>query len=171
MALVSVIPRALDAPLPADVLADLARRAARRFGRSKPHPVAYPGGRWHVRLRVTDHYDVWLIGWGVDSSVELHDHGPSAGAISVVRGSLLEHTPRSAGGSRVQVLSPGEVRVFEPGHLHDVVNEGTDVALSAHVYSPPLSSMTFFDGDHAPLRTEPIDLPGLVEDRGGNVRR
>jgi predicted metal-dependent enzyme (double-stranded beta helix superfamily) len=165
VALVSVLPRALDDPLPADVLADLALRAADRLGRSTPDPVAYPGGRWHVRLRVTDHYDVWLIGWGVDSSVELHDHGASAGGISVVRGSLIEHTPRSSGGFRRQLLSPGEVRVFEPGHLHDVVNEGSGVAMSAHVYSPPLSSMTFYDDNHAPLRTETVDLPGLVEDR------
>jgi predicted metal-dependent enzyme (double-stranded beta helix superfamily) len=165
MTLTSVLPRALDEPLPADVLADLTLRAARRLGRSKPNPIAHPGGRWHVRLRVTDHYDVWLIGWGVDSQVELHDHGASAGAISVVRGTLIEHAPRSRGGFRQQILRAGEARAFEPGHLHDVVNEGPGVAMSAHVYSPPLETMTFYDDDRVPVRTETIDLPGLVEDR------
>jgi hypothetical protein len=164
MALVSVLPRAIDEPLPADVLADLASRAASRLSRTDPNPVAHPGGRWHVRLRVTRHYDVWLIGWGVESSVEMHDHGTSAGAISVIRGDLVEHTPRAAGGFRLRTLSPGEVLVFGAGHLHDVVNEGPTVAMSAHVYSPPLLSMTFYD-DGDPVRTETIDLPGLVEDR------
>ncbi len=165
MALISVLPRPLDDPLPLDVLADLAARAARRHARSDPNPVAYPGGRWHVRLRVTDHYDIWLIGWGTDSRVELHDHGESAGAFAVVRGELVEHTPRASGGFRTQRLPAGDVRAFEAGHVHDVVNEGTRTAMSVHVYSPPLASMTYFDEDVAPVRTEAIDLPGLVEDR------
>ena len=164
MALVSVLRRALDEALPADVLADLASRASRRLDRSDPDAVAYPGGRWHVRLRVTDHYDVWLIGWGVDSAVELHDHGPSAGAIAVVRGALVEHTPRSTEGFRRRTLRPDGLHAFEAGHLHDVVNEGPSVAVSVHVYSRPLSSMRE-DHDRTPVRTETIDLPGLVEDR------
>ena len=166
MALVSVLPRALDEPLPIDVLADLASRAARHLAHSAREPVAYPGGRWHVRLRVTDHYDVWLIGWGVQSVVELHDHGPSAGALAVMSGTLVEHTPRATGGRRRQTLAAGAVHVFEAGHRHDVVNDGNEVALSAHVYSPPLSSMTFYDHADVAVRTELVDLPGLIEDRG-----
>jgi hypothetical protein len=163
MALVSVLPRSVDQPLPADVLADLASRASRRLSRLDPNPVAYPGGRWHVRLRVTRHYDVWLIGWGVDSSIEMHDHGDSAGAVAVVRGRLVEHTPRAGAGSDCRPCAAGEVRVFEAGLRHDVVNEGPSVAMSVHVYSPPLSSMTFYD-EGSPVRTETVDLPGLVED-------
>ena len=165
MSLISVLPRELDEPLPLDVLEDLASRAARRFDRSDPKPLAHPGGRWHVRLRVTTHYDVWLIGWGVDSGVELHDHGISAGAIAVIRGHLVEHTPRLAGGFRVRPIARGDVRAFEAGHRHDVVNEGPGPAMSVHVYSPPLTTMTFYDHDDRAVRTETIDLPGLVEDR------
>jgi hypothetical protein len=165
MALVSVLPRPIDEPLPLDVVADIASRAARRHSRSDPNPIARPGGRWHVRLRVTTHYDVWLIGWGVDSGVDFHDHGDSAGAIVVVRGELVEHTPRAAGGVRTQRLAAGSVRAFEAGHVHDVVNEGTRSAMSTHVYSPPLSTMTHFDEELQPVRTEAVDLPGLVEDR------
>jgi hypothetical protein len=165
MTLTSVLPRPLDEPLPTEVLTDLALRAARRLGRSEPNPIAPPGGRWHVRLRVTEHYDVWVIGWGVDSQVELHDHGASAGAFSVVCGTLLEHTPKRHGGFQIQAVHPGEARAFAPGHLHDVVNAGPGVAMSAHVYSPPLSSMTFYDQERTAVRTEAVDLPGLVEDR------
>jgi hypothetical protein len=165
MTLTSVLPRALDEPLPPDVLADLASRAGRRLTRFDPNPVAAPGGRWHVRLRVTDHYDVWLIGWGVDSRVELHDHGDSAGAISVVHGTLVEHTPRPAGGFRFYAITTGDLHTFDAGLRHDVLNEGPDAAMSVHVYSPPLTSMTYYDDDVMPVRTEVIDLPGLVEDR------
>jgi predicted metal-dependent enzyme (double-stranded beta helix superfamily) len=165
MALVSVLPRALDEPLPSDVLTDLAWRAARHLARSDPDPVAYPGGRWHVRLRVTDHYDVWLIGWGVASLVEMHDHGASAGAIAVMYGTLVEHTPRTAGGVRRQRLAAGTVHAFAAGHRHDVVNDGPDVAMSVHVYSPPLAAMTFYDDAGVAVRTEAVDLPGLIEDR------
>ncbi len=165
MALRSVLPRALDEPLPPDVLADLAARAGRRLARFDPDPVAPPGGRWHVRLRVTDHYDVWLIGWGVDSRVELHDHGDSAGAISVVRATLTEHTPRPGGGFRSHAITTGALHPFAAGAPHDVANEGPDTAMSVHVYSPPLTSMTYYDANATPVRTETIDLPGLVEDR------
>lgn len=95
----------------------------------------------------------------------LHDHGPSAGAIAVVRGALVERTPRPAGGCRTRGLLAADVHVFEAGHVHDVVNEGTRPAMSTHVYSPPLTSMTFFDDRSTPLRTDPVDLPALVEDR------
>ena len=57
------------------------------------------------------------------------------------------------------------MRAFEAGHRHDVVNEGPGPAMSVHVYSPPLTTMTFYGHDDEPVRTETIDLPGLVEDR------
>ena len=72
---------------------------------------------------------------------------------------------RAAGGVRPQRLAAGSVRGFEPGHVHDVVNEGPRPAMSTHVYSPPLSAMTHFDDQLQPMRTEAVDLPGLVEDR------
>jgi predicted metal-dependent enzyme (double-stranded beta helix superfamily) len=167
MALISVLPRSLDEPLPAVVLADLAARTADRLARSAAGTGAgaEPGGRWHVRLRVTDRYDVWLIGWGVDSGVELHDHGASAGAIALVHGALVEHSPTAGGDLRRQPLTPNGVHGFAAGQIHDVVNESPDAAMSVHVYSPPLASMTFYDRDETPIRTETIDLPGLVEDR------
>lgn len=164
MALVSLFPRGVDDPLPLDVLADIATRAARRHARSNPEPVAPPGGRWHVRLRTTAHYDVWLLGWGVDSSVDMHDHGGSAGAIAVVRGTLFEHTPRPSGGFRRLSIAAGDLHAFEAGRVHDIRNEGPRPALSTHVYSPPLQTMTYFDEKVTPLRTELIDLPALVED-------
>jgi hypothetical protein len=39
--------------------------------------------------------------------------------------------------------------------VHDVVNPGSDVATSVHVYSPPMEKMTFFT----------LGAEGLVPDR------
>jgi hypothetical protein len=34
---------------------------------------------------------------------------------------------------------------FGAGHVHDVRNEAAEHALSLHVYSPPLTSMNYYD--------------------------
>jgi len=48
--------------------------------------------------------------------------------------------------------------VFGPGHVHDVANQGRGPALSVHVYSPVLTSMTCFeqrgDAGLVPVRCE-----------------
>ena len=43
--------------------------------------------RWFTRLHGDDELDVWLISWVPDRSTELHDHGGSLGALTVVSGS------------------------------------------------------------------------------------
>ncbi len=55
-------------------------------------------------------------------------------------------------------LAEGDVVEFGPGHIHDVVNGGERPALSIHVYSPRLHSMTFYENRPGrglmPVRTE-----------------
>lgn len=46
--------------------------------------------RWYTRLDGNDELDVWLISWVPDRSTELHDHGGSLGALTVVSGALTE---------------------------------------------------------------------------------
>ena len=46
--------------------------------------------RWFTRLHGDDELDVWLISWVPDKSTELHDHGGSLGALTVVSGALAE---------------------------------------------------------------------------------
>jgi predicted metal-dependent enzyme (double-stranded beta helix superfamily) len=41
----------------------------------------------------------------------------------------------------------GRVTSFGPGVVHGVSNSGHRPATSVHVYSPPLTSMTFYAGD------------------------
>ena len=54
-----------------------------------------PGGvprddRWFTRLHGDDELDIWLISWVPDRSTEMHDHGGSLGALTVVSGALRE---------------------------------------------------------------------------------
>jgi predicted metal-dependent enzyme (double-stranded beta helix superfamily) len=121
-----------------------------------------PEGRWYERIQADDGFEVWLISWLPGQSTGFHDHGGSAGAFSVVWGSLDECVvPRS--GSRVLVnqVTSGSVQSFGPRYVHDVRNSATgSVAVSVHAYSPPLSSMTRYNltpGGLAATATEGAD--------------
>ena len=46
--------------------------------------------RWFTRLYGDDELDIWLISWVPDRSTEMHDHGGSLGALTVVSGTLRE---------------------------------------------------------------------------------
>jgi hypothetical protein len=135
-----------------------------------------------------DDFEAWLLGWPVGEGIELHDHGTSSGALVVVEGTLLETYIHASdwvrpggrpflGGSRRHCrgdtprpprhrrLPEGALVSFGPDHIHDVVNGGARQALSIHVYSPRLRSMTFYenrpDRGLAAVRTE-VSRPDLV---------
>ena len=103
--------------------------------------------REFVRLAATTSYDVWLIAWEPDSALEMHDHGGSVGAIYVVRGTLAEsyRDRGSRGRSRRRQLHAGANVVVPARRIHAVRNPGQERALSVHVYSPPLTAMTFYE--------------------------
>ena len=46
--------------------------------------------RGYVRISHTPSYEAWLIAWEPRSTLEMHDHGDSQGAIHVVSGMLAE---------------------------------------------------------------------------------
>ena len=125
--------------------------------------------RWFTRLHGDDELDIWLISWVPDRSTELHDHGGSLGALTVVSGALRE-TRWDGGGLRRRRLSAGDQAAFPLGWVHDVVwapergISAPDVpTLSVHAYSPPLTAMSFYDvTDRKTLRrnrTELTDAP------------
>lgn len=103
-----------------------------------------PDSRWHVRLHRDADHEVWLLGWTAEQEVELHDHGGSAGAFAVVQGQLVEdHVgPR---GPRMRRWPAGTASGFPAACIHHVWNPGPAPAASIHVYSPPLSSMTYYE--------------------------
>lgn len=102
--------------------------------------------RWHVRLHRDDQVDVWLISWTTDQATQLHDHGGSAGAFTVVSGELSE-TIWTPGAEQLAETprTEGDTVVFGEHYVHDVRNIAEATAVSVHAYSPPLSLMNYYD--------------------------
>ena len=117
--------------------------------------------RWHLRLHRDDQVDVWLISWTTDQATQLHDHGGSAGAFTVVSGELSETiwTP----GVQHLAEAPrreGDTVAFGEHYVHDVRNIAETPAVSVHAYSPPLSLMNYYDTEGADL----IKLASVLTD-------
>ena len=91
------------------------------------HDLAAAGSRWEPLLRFDaerrfttrlpgpDGVEVWLASWLPGQRSDLHDHGRTAAALTVVRGALVEH--RTSGGLDLPPLElrAGEVAVLSPG--------------------------------------------------------
>jgi Cysteine dioxygenase type I len=125
---------------------------------------------WHAgdlrrfaRLLQTPAYEAWLIAWEAAADLELHDHGGSQGAFHVVKGALVEaHTDLADPlPLRTLPIGTGESRQVPATRVHRVWNPGPSRAVSVHVYSPPLRSMTFYDDRPyaflVPLRTDAVE--------------
>ena len=61
----------------------------------------------------------------------------------------------------VRRYTPGETAAFGSARVHAIANLGTEPATSMHVYSPPLSSMVYYEHDGA------NGLVAVAEDAGG----
>ncbi|MEU4694446.1 cysteine dioxygenase family protein [Actinoplanes sp. NPDC023714] len=122
-----------------------------------------PAERWYHRLAVADDYEVWLLTWLPGQGTEIHDHGGSAGAFHVFRGTLVEDTVANGpGGARVasRELGEGAGRRFGGHHVHRMTNLSTRPAVSVHVYGPALTTMTKY-------RLGPAGLEVLTVERAG----
>jgi len=118
-------------------------------------------GRWFTRLHGDDDLDVWLISWVPGHSTELHDHGGSLGALTVLSGALDEFR-WDGGGLRRRRLEAGDQAAFPLGWVHDVVWARSKVpspTLSVHAYSPPLAAMSYYEvTERATLRRDRVEL-------------
>ena len=135
-----------------------------RRGRHDIH--ADPDERWHVRLLRDERVDVWLISWTTDQGTQLHDHGGSLGAYTVVSGELSEARwdPVTAQLTE-QVVAAGDAVAFGASYVHDVRNIRSTTAVSVHAYSPPLAHMNFYDvldGELTPLAKIWTDDPEVA---------
>jgi Cysteine dioxygenase type I len=115
-----------------------------------------------------DLFEAWAISWPPGGSIELHDHGGSSASIAVVAGQLVENrvVADDVGGLVVQshTIRPGITLALDGSHVHDIVNVAASDALSVHVYSPRLTSMTYYrlqDGRLAPERTKEFEHAGM----------
>ena len=134
-------------PLPTSLVADIAAGVAQVPEAWRDLVCHDPDERRPVRLMATEAYEVWVIGWTRGQSVRPHDHGGSSAAVLVTEGVLTEVTLL---GNRRQLV-PGSLHQLGPRVVHDVVNTSNVPATSVHVYSPPLSTMTYYD----PVSWEP----------------
>lgn len=117
-------------------------------------PGGIPGSRrWFTRIHGDDELDVWLISWVPGHHTELHDHGGSLGALTVVSGSLNEFR-WDGRAMRHRRLDAGDQAGFPLGWVHDVVWAPRPVrvpvpvaepSLSVHAYSPPLTAMSYYE--------------------------
>lgn len=158
-----------DGPTPVSLgdLAALTRQVAAEVVAGLHDVQVDATNRWSRRLHADPHLDVWLISWATEQAAELHDHGGSIGALTVVSGELTEwrwsagHADDhrvtaeelAAGGPglRRRALTAGSGAAFPLGHVHDVSNRRTDAAVSVHAYSPPLSTMSYYAVDRGSL--------------------
>jgi predicted metal-dependent enzyme (double-stranded beta helix superfamily) len=148
-------------------LTALTRDYAAAVAAGRHDVVVDPAKRWYALLRSDRTVDVWLIAWATEQFAELHDHGASLGALTVVRGSLTED--RWAGDRlRRRRLRAGRSVGFGRGHVHEVSNPAAEAAVSVHAYSPPLTEMSYYATNAAGLhrtRTAFVE-PGTTEGVG-----
>ncbi len=125
----------------------LARRIAERSGLWQARVLHVPEQRSYFRLFATAEVEAWVLSWTRAQGIELHDHGGAAGAVLVLEGELMESYSdiESQAPLRRAHWSTGSAHSFGPGHVHDLHHVGPRPATSIHVYSPPLTSMTFYD--------------------------
>ena len=132
--------------------------------------------RWFARLHGDDEVDVWLISWVPGHRTELHDHGGSLGALTLLSGSLDEFR---WDGERLRCrrLQAGDQAAFPLGWVHDVVWAPTGprasvtsladtqgASLSVHAYSPPLTVMSYYEvTNDQRLRRERTELTDQPE--------
>lgn len=121
--------------------------------------------RFALLLDRDDERDLWLLSWLPGQGTGLHDHGGSIGAFAVAQGALRELRPRRQRAGRVapaprqpaeRRLERGDTRVVSDGTLHDVSNPYDSPAVSLHAYSPPLSTMSYFDEALRRLETKQV---------------
>ena len=187
--------RSRDAPTPLSLvdLTDLTLAVAAEVRDGRYAAVVDATSRWSRRLHADGYLDVWLIGWAPTQAAELHDHGGSLGALTVVQGELTEwrwsggrsgHLSdatlgaipvasgategmvRSGPGLRRRLLRAGRGATFRLGHVHDVSNRAPGSAVSVHAYSPPLSTMSYYEVDGDTIRRTRSELvpPGAPPD-------
>ena len=120
-----------------------------------------PVKRWYGRLAVADDHEIWLLTWLPGQGTDLHDHGGSAGAFTVVSGELVEQTV-SGGDLVAAAYGPGEGHRFGAHFVHRMVNAGSTPAVTVHAYGPALTAMTRYRLHEGRLSVESITKAGAV---------
>lgn len=113
-----------------------------------------PDHRFSALVERAENQEVWLMSWLPGQYTDLHAHGGATGAFTVVSGSLTESVA-TASTQVLHHLHAGQSRVFGPNYVHQVRNDGSDPAVTIHVYRDGPRAMT-------PFRFDPVDGPTAV---------
>lgn len=148
-------------------LAQIATTLAARTELWRPLVRYDPVSRFYARLAAEPQYEAWLLTWVPGQGTDWHDHGGSAGAFTVLEGTLTEQHAasdrdgilRARAGQRALVA--GAVRPFGSRHIHRVTNDGLTPAISLHVYAPALTEMTTYRPDGQVLEQLTSQLAGV----------
>jgi hypothetical protein len=133
--------------------------------------------RWE-RIAETSRFEAWVVGWPAGGRIEFHDYGTSAGVVAVGFGTLIQTSvdrtrARVAPRSRVIDQMSGPLPVVT-GRVHDLINPGPGAAISVHVFSPRLTSMSYYQVEGDLLRcdrTEQLErTTGMTQRWKGNER-
>jgi hypothetical protein len=139
----------------------LARHYAADPNRWPMAPRFSPAARWYARIAATDDHEAWLLTWLPGQETDLHDHGGSAGAFTVLTGALTEFSPHGASTAlAASDRAAGSVRGFGPRHIHLIRNTGAVPAVSVHVYSPALTRMTRYELAAGKIRVVAVERAG-----------
>ena len=171
-------------PMSVDELAALTASAADALAAGRVDVRRSVPGSEGILLSRDRHVDVWLMEWTGTPFCELHDHGGSLGALTVLEGEVVEWhwSPGPPGpaataeeafaggpGPTRRVLAEGDSAAFPLGHVHDVSSR-LPGARSVHAYSPPLSALAYYERGAGSLwrsRTELVVAGSPAADEPG----
>ena len=76
----------------------------------------------------------------------------------VLQGELTEYA--WTGVVNASTLGASGVREFDGSHIHDVINHGTETAVSLHAYAPSLAAMTRYELVRGRLQVTSVEQRG-----------
>jgi Cysteine dioxygenase type I len=100
--------------------------------------------RHYVSLHRDAHVDVWVLCWTPSNDTGWHDHDVSSGAVTVVRGEVVEHNLALGTDCLRTTVAAGHGFSFGPDHIHRMTGQAPQDgagSVSIHAYSPPLWRM------------------------------
>src|SRR4051794_9631423 len=101
--------------------------------------------------------EAWVICWMPGHDTGFHDHDLSSGAVTVVRGQVLEERLRVGAEVSSAVYGPGETFDFTASDIHRVTHAGDAPAVTMHAYSPRLRRMGAYRvSDEGALQRHPL---------------
>lgn len=150
-------PSVNTAALFASVSSDLAARALHLATAQPVRAWFTPKSRSAKRIKVTDDFEVWLLGWLPGQGTDLHDHGglstPCPAGFAVAQGELTQYTvqPGEPPRLRSETVPAGTAATVDVTAVHAVVNHTDVPAVSVHVYAPRLAIMRRYLFDESGL--------------------